>query len=800
MTPQLIKQKLQQAIALHKTGRLNEAAVYYREIIGADPAQSDALHYLGVIEASAGHLNEAKALMARSVAIAPRNLQFAENYATVAYQAGDFEAAAKVAEQGLVANADNPTLLYVGAVALFKLNRFEESLRYFDKLLARQPQHIEAVNERGCVLAALGRHEEALACFDRALVLNQQYPAAHLNKGNVYGTLKQHAKALAAYDRALAFDARLPQAWLGRGNVLRKLMQHEQSAAAYDQALILAPKFAEAWLGRGNLFQAMRRYAEALAAYAKALEIEPTLVEAWVGRGQTHNEINRPQEALEAFAKAIELSPSEASAWYGRARALRKLDRFDEAIASYDKVLSIDSTFELAQGTRLFAKLQACDWRDYLAECAEVLDSVRQGRVAMEPMHFLCLESSSADQLQCARAFSASNFPTLSQMRRDERRRHDRIRLAYVSSDLRDHPVGYLIAGLFESHDRARFEVSAISSSPAPNSRVQQRIRQSVEHFVDVAQLSDQQVAELIQRQELDVIVNLNGYTEGLRQGIFARRPAPIQTQYLGYAGTLGTNYFDYVLADRTVVPESERESYSEKIVQLPSCFMITDRERAISAHTPTRHECGLPEKAFVFCSFNSVHKITPQMFAIWMNVLRMVGGSVLWMSSAGDSAVSNLRREAQAAGVAPERLIFAKRVSEQTEHLARQRAADLFLDTSPYNAHSTAADALWAGLPILTCLSSTFAGRVAASLLNAVGLDELITRSYSQYGELAVRIAHEPEMLKSLKEKLARNRLVYPLFDTKRFVRNLELAYATMYERYQAGLAPEHLIVEEKN
>ena len=374
---------------------------------------------------------------------------------------------------------------------------------------------------------------------------------------------------------------------------------------------------------------------------------------------------------------------------------------------------------------------------------------------------------------------------------------HDRIRVAYLSGDFREHPVGYLTAGLFEHHDKARFETTAISFGADRDSPMRDRIKGAFENFIDVGRQSDHDIADLVRRLEIDIAVDLMGFTIHNRLGVLARRPAPIQVNYLGYSGTMGADCFDYILADATVIPEEQRAFYSEQVVWLPDCYLVNDDRRAIAERTPTRRECGLPEEGFVFCCFNNSYKLGPTTFAVWMWLLAAMPASVLWLSEANVTAQANLRRAAEQRGVAAERLIFAPRLPDVAEHLARQRQADLFLDTLPYNAHTTASDALWAGVPVLTCPGATFAGRVAASLVKAVGLDELIAPSLADYEARALALARDPARLAALRQKLARNRITAPLFDTERSTRNIEAAYATMVDIWRRGESPRSFSVE---
>jgi protein O-GlcNAc transferase len=493
------------------------------------------------------------------------------------------------------------------------------------------------------------------------------------------------------------------------------------------------------------------------------------------------------------------LKSDYADAFNNRGMALQALNRFDEAVASYDKALSIKPNLEYAEGDRLHAKLHACDWSNVERECSTLISALRQEAISLNPFVILAIPSSPSDQLKCARHFVAASSPVCPRsLWRGQRYLHDRIRIAYLSADLHDHPTAFLLAGMFEQHDKTRFETTAISFGPDYDSQTRRRLRDSFDRFVDARLQSDQDIAELVRKLEIDIAVDLKGLTRDARTNVFAKRAAPVQVNYLGYPATMGAEYIDYIIADRFVIPEDHHQFYSEQIVYLPESYQANDAKRRIGDNTPSRVEAKLPQEGFIFCSFNNSYKITPDVFDVWMRLLGGIDGSVLWLLEGNSAVRTNLHQEAAKRGVSPERLIFAPRLKVDA-HLARHRLADLFLDTLPYNAHTTAADALWTGLPVLTCAGSTFAGRVAGSLLNAVGLPELITQSLQEYETLALKLARDPVLLASLREKLRRHRDSYPLFDTERLTRHIEAAYFTMWERFQRGEPPKSFAVTPK-
>ena len=588
----------------------------------------------------------------------------------------------------------------------------------------------------------------------------------------------------------------LAEAWLGRGNVLNKLKRREQAFGTYHKALALKPDLAGAWLGHGNVFYERGRYEEAFAAYDKTLALNPDLAGAWLGRGNVFFKIERYDKALDAYDRALALKPDLAEAWLGRGNVFLDLKRYDEAFSAYDKALSLEPNLASLEGCRLDTKMHLCDWRFFDAECAHLNLSIRDGNRNATPFTLLATSSSPDDQLHCAKLWIAEKYPASgTPVWQGQRFNHDRIRVAYVSADFRQHATSYLIAGVFEYHDKSRFETVAISLGPDDNSKIRKRLETAIERFIDVSAYSDDQIANLIATLEIDILIDLMGFTKMARTGVFAKCPAPIQINYLGYPGTMGADYIHYIIADRIVIPENVNEFYAEKIVHLPNSYQATDRDWLISDKIIARADVGLPQKGFVFCCFNNAYKILPHLFDRWMRILRQVDGSVLWLLTDNATARDNLRKAAEARGVNSERLIFANSMP-QGDHLARHQQADLFLDTLPYNAHTTASDALWMGLPVLTLIGETFAGRVAASLLTAIHLPELITTTPEAYERMAVELARDPKKLAVVKRKLGENRLTTPLFDTKLFTKHIEAAYTAIYQRHQADLLPDHIFI----
>jgi protein O-GlcNAc transferase len=527
--------------------------------------------------------------------------------------------------------------------------------------------------------------------------------------------------------------------------------------------------------------------------YDKAAELQPDYLEAMINAGVVLRDALRHREALERFERALAIRPDYQTALVNAGILLTEFKRNEQAIALFERLLATDPNYEYGLGLLLFEKLHIADWTDYAPMKARVLEANRAGKRSCKSLAMMAFCDDYREHQQAARTFAAHLYPTHPQplWRRVDagRYQHERIRLAYISPDLREHPVGHLIAGVIEQHDKTRFETHAISVGIEDGSRIRARMRASFDHFHDMQRFNAHQIARLIRDLEIDILVDLGAYTADARPDVLALRPAPVQVNYLGYCGTMGVAHVDYLIADRTVIPPEHWDGYDEKIVYLPDSYLPTDGSIVIPQPGP-RSDYGLPESGVVFCAFNHDFKISPDLFAIWLRLLHKTPGSVLWLMSRHPLSQRNLCAYAQSAGIDPARLVFAKRVPKVEDHLARYRVADIFLDTFPYNAHTTAADALMAGCPLVTCMGNAFPSRVAGSLLHQVGLDELATHSLADYETLATALAADPERRAHLRERLTAARTTSPLFDTKRYTRNLESAFVAMWRKQQLTVA----------
>ena len=655
---------------------------------------------------------------------------------------------------------------------------------------------VQTLRTQADALHEAGQLDEAEQIYRRILNLHRTDLEARRRIGVIRLQQGRAAEALALFEPLAAEAPDNADIRIYRGLARQEVGRRDEALADFDQALTLQPGNALALLYRGNLLLEAGLFAEALESYDRLLIVAPGYDEAWFRRGSALWLLDRHDAALAAYAKALELNPGRFSAAFNSGTVLLKLERYDEAFAAFEKARLLSPQHRYPLGGAASALLGACDlarWEQYQGR---VVDAVLNRSAVIAPLTFMPFSDDGALRRICSETFVADRvvMPD-APLWKGEQYEHTRVRLAYLSADFHQHATAELIAGLIERHDRTRFEVTAISFGQDDGSAMRARLTQGFDRFEDVRAMSDIAVAKLLRDGEFDIVIDLKGHTEGARPGILAHRPCPVQVNYLGYPGTIAAPWLDYIIADATVLPFAHQPFYSEKIVHLPHCYQVNDSTRAVAAETVTRGEAGLPQNAFVFCCFNAAWKITPAMFDIWMRLLAAVPGSVLWLLQDSADMPAHLRTAASARGVDPARLVFAPRMPS-TAHLARHRLADLFLDTLPYGAHTTASDALWAGLPVLTCKGKQFDGRVAASLLQTIGLSELVTHSLEEYEALALVLARDQARLAELRARLAVNRLSSPLYDTDRFRTYIETAYLCMLEISRSDRDPESFTV----
>jgi predicted O-linked N-acetylglucosamine transferase (SPINDLY family) len=748
------------AQALQQQGQVTSARQAYQEILDVEPDHFGALTALGMLASQSNDLQRAVQYFERTIAVEPRNSGAHCNLGLTLNLLGQPAAALACFDRAIALDTQNAIAYYCRADTYHGLRRTAEALANYDKALALNPEFVDASYRRGVVLQQSDRLLDAIASYDQVSRIKPDHFEAHANKALALFALRRPAEALASCDRAIALRPNQAPAYVLRGDIQRSLDRSEAALDSYDRALAIDPGNAEAHCNRSAALQRLDRVSEALASVDRAIAIKPDYAEAYFHRGYL----------------------------------LRILDRFDSAAAAYRTVATLAPAFEFLPGNRIEANLHVCDWSEYDTLVRQIAAGVETGALVSHPLIVMALTASARLQHKVARTWAGFACPANGALGPiAPRARPRKLTVGYFSADFHEHPIGRLLADLIEIHDRSRFDVIAFSLGQKTQSEFRLRLVQVFDRFVDVRERSDFEVAALARSLNVDIAVDLGGHSFDARPNIFALRAAPVQVSYLGYLATMGASYIDYIVADRTAVTAASEGHFSEKIIYMPDCHQVNDRQRRIADKVFTRDELGLPPTGFVFCCFNTSYKISPATFAGWMRILKAVPGSALLLYASHAATENNLRTYAARHGVDPQRLAFGARLPP-AEHLARYRAADLFLDTLPYNAGATASDALWAGLPILTLTGESFASRIAASLLTALGVPELITSTQQQYEQLAIELALDPQRLAQVRSKVQDNRLSSPLFDTPRFARNLEAAFTAIHERYQAGSAPDHI------
>jgi protein O-GlcNAc transferase len=787
--------ELLEAKKLHQMGRLLEAQAIYERLLANNPDDAELLNLYGISQLQRKNLDAAEKTLHHLTKIHPSFSKGHINLANVLMEKGNLHEAAIHFKIAIQIEPGNPAPSYNLGLLLAKMKNYPEALASFSTALSFTPDDPELNVCCGTTLLKLGRPAEALSLFDHALDLTSAHPQALMNRGIALQELKRLTEALASHEKALALRPDYAEALLNRGNVLEELGLLHEALLSYQKALVVRPNYAEAHNNSGNVLLKLARPEEALTSYRSALEILPDYAEAHLGVGNVLMELKRPQETLLSYERALGIRSDFVPALLNKGIILWDLKRFDDAIAAYDRVLGLAPDNADALSEIVFLYQTTCNWEALQPARERLIEAVRAKNNRVNPFILLSVSDDPALHQTAARAYIQGMQIDWRKITPIAASACDRIRVGYFSADFHDHATLHLMAGLLESHDRKRFEIHAFSYGSALEDGFRSRARNAVAIFHECSALSHEEIIQKAHSVGLHIAVDLKGHTRNTRLEIFMARIAPVQVSFLGYPGTLGAGFMDYVIADPTVLPMDQQPFYDEKIVHLPDTYQPNDRQRIIAKTTPARIDVGLPPEGFVYCCFNNIYKITPEFFASATRILSAVPGSVLWLLSTDEQAIQRLRAAAAASGVDGARLIFGPSLPTP-EHLARYRLADLFLDTLPYNAHTTASEALWAGLPVLTRLGKAFAGRVAGSLLRAVGLPELVTESITDYEALAITLGRDPARMAALKAKLAAAIPHAPLFDTERFTRHLEDAFRMMVDRHSAGLAPESFVV----
>ena len=840
----IINKKFQEGVTFHQKGMFQDALNNYNEVLGMMPEHEDSLYLSGVLLHQTGNDQKAVDLIERAISYNPSKQEYygtlvkAYNNLGLFYQEqGDIQKAFDSYHKSLEIDPDfklalnnvgliykdkkdylNAEKCYRKAIAVDSLfyeacfylgnvfqdqKLFEEALEYYDKVLKINSSSWQAHNNIGSILKFQGKLDSSKKHFIKAIELNPEYGEAYYNLGCVCYEEGDHDEAIRHYIKCIEINPDYVQAYSNAGNVFLEKKMYKDAEACYLKALDIDSDFAEAYNNVGNLYQIQNDHNKAVNNLEKAVKLAPEIPEFQTNLGIAYRKFGDLKKAADCFRQAIELIPDYAEPYYNLGEANKDLSRFSEAISCYEKVLKLNSKFEDVYDPLAYSYQRICSWdksKKYQKKVEELTDRAIEVDAPITEIPHNCLIRRD-DPLTCYRVAKSWSDKISVEIESgneqfffgEKRKENKKIRIGYFSNTFRDHPGGHLIAGLFGCHNRSEFQIFSYSYGSNDGSYYRKKVEAESDKFFDIRGLNDIEAAKCIYNDKIDILVDLRGFTMSSRPTICALRPAPVQIVYLGFPGSSGADFYDYLIADKTVVPEEHLKYFSENIVYMPDCYQVNNNDQEISSEVITRKDAGLPENDFVFCSFNTEYKIEPVMFDCWMRILKRVPQSVLWLLKTGDEMVKNLIKEAELRGVDSSRLVFARRMAKD-KHLARNRLADLALDTRIVNGHTTTSDSLWAGVPVISMPGNHFSSRVSASILKAAGLPELVVDTLDDYENLAVELGTNEDKLKKLKIKVERNKKTESLFNTQLFASNIEKSYKIMWDRFKND-SPHDLI-----
>ena len=805
MNPQ-IDAMIGQSVQAFQSGNLRGAESILLRVLQVYPTAYPALQIMGLVKASQGNHIEAIKHFKKALKINATDPALIYNLAHALVSSNQISEAITYFEKLTKTHPGNADAWFNLAKCLSHTGRKKEAMNAIDHALQFEPNNIQMMMVKGGALRDLNQFDDALKMFTEIVNLDPGHFPAWLDLGHTYGQLGQAEAALLANDKAIEISPTDADAWCNRGVYLIALKRYEEALVANEKAIEFLPTHATAWLNKGSVLRQLRRYQEALIALDRAVEVKPDNSEAWLNMGATLHDLNKYEMGLWASEKAIELNPMLPVAWFNKALSLDHLKRYSEAISAFNKAIECGASHPNLLGTFAHTKMLIADWTDIGSLLSKLLSDLKESKQDISPFSLLSLEDDPKLQMEVSKTFVKDMAAVQPIPYIKPQKTRKKIRIGYFSSDLREHPVGVLLAELIELHDRDHFEVYGFSLKGAKESdKIRGRLMKAFDHFVSLEDVSESGILvqarerdlDTVREYDLDIAIDLNGHTEGNYTAIFFSRIAPVQVNFLGYAGTMGASCFDYIVADRVVIPSEWQECYTEKVAYLPNSYLMYDTTSKTPAIPPSRQDLGLPEQGIVFCGFHNSYKISKEILQSWSNILRAVDGSVLWLTENNADFKKNILNEFLLEGIEKERIIFASRVDSMEDHLARFKQADLFLDAWPYNAHSTAMDALNVGVPLLTKIGNAFASRVGASLLTTAGLPELITGSREEYEALAIDLAKNPAKLSEMRSRVQSEGARSKLFNTQQFARDLENLYTQMHQKSKQDLPVEHLYVQ---
>lgn len=760
------------------------------------PNDFDVLHLMGVLHGMQNNHQQAKQYFHKTAELFPQVALAHFNLANAMMELGEIDQSLLRYKRAIELDANQPEYWTNAGVANLRAGDNHEATRCFDAAIQLSPTFAQAWLNKAQALCQLSDPISALSCFDQALRIQPDLLQAWMGKANLLCELQRYSEALACYDTAVQHAPQYPVPWMNKGNALFSLKDTAEAIRCYDEALRLHPSLSQAWCNKGNALIEQRQYEQAIKVFDQAMVFQPQFPAALSGRGVAQSSLRQDAQALASFDQAIALDSNYIHAWSNKAYVLSVMGQHAKAIESYKETLRINSEAEWVPGECLHAMMKVCDWHDLEALKNQVISGVESGKWVVPPLAMLSLVDDPDLQLKASKIYANAKFPEMTKLQTKARHSSSRIKIAYISPDFHNHAVSILMAEVFESHDPNQFETFGVYLGPGVKDHVHERVQRAFEHFVDASALSDEEVLDYLRMHQIDIAIDLAGYTMNSRPAIFSNRCAPIQVNLIGFPGSLGAKVMDYIVADEYVIHEQAEQFYVEKPVLMPHCFQPNDSARAMPVLTVSKKEVNLPEDAFIFCSFNNGYKINPEVLATWARILRETKNSVLWLYASDPLSQENLLAEFQKCGIEKQRIVFSKRLSYE-EYLGRYQLADLFLDTWPFNGGTTVSDALWVGLPVLTKEGKSFASRMAGSLLRCLGLSDLIAASKEDYVLKAIELANSTTVLCEIKQTLAEQKKQSPLFDGKLYTQHLEQAFEAMVQRQSSGLPPSRLKIQ---
>jgi len=776
-------------------GKFETAVDYYEKAIAINPNYYKAHYNLGGVLQDLGKLNASIESFEKALSIKPDYVDANNNIGNVFKELGQFNNAIKSFEKVIEIKPDYAEAHYSLGQIYQDLDNIESAIKSYEVVLAIKPDFAELHNNLGLIYQGVGKLDSALHHLEDAVRIMPEFAEAFNNLGNVYKELNQPKRALDCYKSAVAINPNYTDSHYELGNILKCLGQLDKAVESYQKSLEIKQDKVEAHYALGNVLQDLGQFNASIESYDKAISISSENDDFHHSLGITLHKNGQFEKALKSYKKALLINPKYAEAYFNLGNLMLELKQLDEAVLNYEYALNLKPGIDCNFGNLFDTKMNLCIWDDFSTNIKELLKKINKNEMVINPFALFGLVDDPKIQLKNSKTYGKERCPKSSSLSKiNNYSNHKKIRIGYFSADFREHPVSDLSAELYELHDRSQFEIYAFSFGPDTKDEMNLRIKAGVDKFYDVRTMPHKDVALLSRSLEIDIAIDLGGYSANNRAEIFAMSAAPTQIGYLGFTSTMGTNFMDYIIADRTVIPKDKQIHYSEKIAYLPNCYMVNDSKIKVSNEIITKKDAGLPSDGFIFCCFNNFYKINPNVFKSWMNILSKVSGSILWLPEGNIIAMNNLMKEFKKHGIDESRLFFAPYLTLKEDHLNRLQLADLFIDTFPFNAHTTCNEALRVGLPVLTCIGDSFTSRVASSQLNSVNLPELISTSQKQYESIAIELATDSKKLKIIKDKLEINMTTSSLYDSQLLTKQIETIYLDIYNKSQKGLESNHI------